>query len=1604
MKKLLPLLGVFLLSTFGYGQISPGANCGSAAALPVNATCTNNTFSVSGLSGDPSATCGAGGLKNDGYFSFTATATTTYVDWDYSKSMAVEVYSDCAGTVVTCDATGSFSFATVIGNTYYVRPIHDSGGGSGSGNVCVYTTAPPTCIDGIQNQGETGIDCGGPCAACPVSGSGDDCTDAVILTPGTQQCGTNSSATTGNGNFDDGGSAPTNPCNSSYNDGEYWFSYVGTGTPLQLDVSALTATYSGLFVFDACPNGTPACIASYSSGSSTSNFSVTTPVLTLGTTYYITIINWSTPYETDFCLDATVLCSPTFTLSNGTNNCPTGTQYYIDVDITSLGTAASVEITNDGGAPSITGINSTGVQSVGPFAANTTVNITVTNEADGSCTTTDVFTTPVTCPPVNDPCGSATALPCSTTNLAGTTVNTTNVADPSGCASNYGVWYSFAGDGQSTTISSVATFDHEMVISSGNCGSLTNITCEDGASSGGTETYTFTSAIATTYFVYIAHYSTGSSTTGTFTISRACFAPPTNDEPCAATAATVNADLLCGTVTAGYVTSATNTGIAACIGSGADDDVWFSFVATSTVHNFDLLNITGSTSDLVHEIFDGPCGSVSSIGCSDPESSQFSGFTIGNTYYVRVYTYTATGGQTSVFDLCIGTPPAPPSNNPCGSATALPCGTTNLAGTTVSTTNIAHGTGCSISNYGVWYTFVGDGQQTTISTNPGFDIELSISTGSCGSLTSVSCTDASPESATFTSTNGVTYYVYIAHYSSGSTTTGTFTISRACFPPPPNDEPCNATAVTVNADLLCGTVTSSYTNGATDSGVGACVGSGADDDVWFSFVATSTVHNFDLLNITGSSTDMVLEIFSGACGSISTIGCSDPESSQFSGFTIGTTYHIRVYTYYTGDNASFDLCIGTPPPPPSNDEPCGAITLSVNNGSCAYQTAVLGSSTSISAGMPAPGCGSLGPDVWFKVTVPAGGLIIDMASNGGPTDFDMAWYTGPNCNNLNSLVECDAFQSTNGSMPMICRTDASCTVPGDCDQNAKLSTGTTVYIRVWESGGGTTGPFDICAYEPAPAGGASNCGNATVIAGLPYSNSGATTCCRGNTYDATDGCNSSYQDGEDFLYEYTPAANEQVDITLTGTLSYTGIFITDKCPSSGGVNCIGSATSSTGNPTLCAVSLDAGTTYYIMVDTDPTPTCTPFNINIMSSTTPTCGLNYSISNIGYSPDLNNGTNIALPTDDRFSSSYVPIGFNFCFDGFEFSQCLVSSNGYIIFDAIGCSSNLPSANAAPGATSEWSIDAAVPNTNDAPRNSIMFPWQDVDPSLGGTIKYQTLGVSPNRRFVLTFDQIPYFSCTSLLFTGQLKLYETTNDIEIHIGNKEDCSSWNGGAGILGLHNFNGTVAVTEFNYPATNSFTNQARLIENNCVGPCIVLPVKLVEFKGTSYKNYNLIEWSTSTEINNDYFVLERSNDGQSFEDVDIIQGGGNSNVLLNYSYQHKFPHELEYYRLKQVDFDGQFEYSNIIAVRSKTELNVSIYPNPSKNNLFIGLSESTEGIYTVIYTSVLGSVNKEQINITKGTNTYQVNKFINLSPGIYFVQILDENNELIKTQKIVKE
>lgn len=103
-------------------------------------------------------------------------------------------------------------------------------------------------------------------------------------------------------------------------------------------------------------------------------------------------------------------------------------------------------------------------------------------------------------------------------------------------------------------------------------------------------------------------------------------------------------------------------------------------------------------------------------------------------------------------------------------------------------------------------------------------------------------------------------------------------------------------------------------------------------------------------------------------------------------------------------------------------------------------------------------------------------------------------------------------------------------------------------------------------------------------------------------------------------------------------------------------------------------------------------------------------------------------------------------------------------------------------------------------------------------------------------------------------------------------------------------------------------------------GSCLVLPIELLYFRGKPLDKSMLLEWATATELNNDFFTIERSFDGRDYKPIEIITGAGTSQEVLNYQYFDKDVTVFAtarsiYYRLKQTDFDGHFSYSEVIVM-----------------------------------------------------------------------------------------
>jgi hypothetical protein len=184
----------------------------------------------------------------------------------------------------------------------------------------------------------------------------------------------------------------------------------------------------------------------------------------------------------------------------------------------------------------------------------------------------------------------------------------------------------------------------------------------------------------------------------------------------------------------------------------------------------------------------------------------------------------------------------------------------------------------------------------------------------------------------------------------------------------------------------------------------------------------------------------------------------------------------------------------------------------------------------------------------------------------------------------------------------------------------------------------------------------------------------------------------------------------------------------------------------------------------------------------------------------------------------------------------------------------------------------------------------------------------------------------------------------------------------------------------------------------------IILPIELLKFACISVENKNvLLQWITASEINNDFFTIERSSDGKTFKEIIVISGAGNSNAELSYQTIDTDPYPgINYYRLKQTDYDGTSSYSQIISTDiSNQDFNISIFPNPFSEYLEINFNDKEASDITVSLINEIGqeiSVESMKIDINKIRLTFPKE----IPQGYYFIKVTNHNQcRYYKTIKI---
>jgi hypothetical protein len=202
--------------------------------------------------------------------------------------------------------------------------------------------------------------------------------------------------------------------------------------------------------------------------------------------------------------------------------------------------------------------------------------------------------------------------------------------------------------------------------------------------------------------------------------------------------------------------------------------------------------------------------------------------------------------------------------------------------------------------------------------------------------------------------------------------------------------------------------------------------------------------------------------------------------------------------------------------------------------------------------------------------------------------------------------------------------------------------------------------------------------------------------------------------------------------------------------------------------------------------------------------------------------------------------------------------------------------------------------------------------------------------------------------------------------------------------VGVNTFN-TTGLGTYQVQVTNSFAPDLTLVSEDY--PVTILPVTLISFSGKNDADENHLTWKTTSETNNSGFEIERSADAKSFERIGFVDGNGDSKVVKNYNFTDSNPSSTTYYRLKQIDYDGQFEYSRIIAVKRNFS-GISIYPNPARDQIFV---RDLEKEAQIIVRNAEGKTLLTQMVYPK-----QAVELNNFSNGFYFITIGNEVRKVV--------
>lgn len=939
--------------------------------------------------------------------------------------------------------------------------------------------------------------------------------------------------------------------------------------------------------------------------------------------------------------------------------------------------------------------------------------------------------------------------------------------------------------------------------------------------------------------------------------------------------------------------------------------------------------------------------------------------------------------------------------------------------------------GCASYNGGdVWFTAVvpANGQLIIDSNTGGITdggMALYSATACGGTFTLIECDDDDSANGLMPSITrtglapGST--VYIRFWEFGGDNNGTFSICAYSPPPPP---PACGTVVTDPGGA------GNYGNNANF--VATYCPAVAGQVVTITFTAFATEAIFDVVYIhNGPSIGApVIGTYSGTTLPPA-LTSNDPGGCLTLRFTSDGSINAAGWTA--------NITCGPPPPPPANDNPCGAIPLTVN-ASCTFVTGTTLNATNTSAVPPPPCANYVGNDVWYSATVPASGQILVNTNTGVITDGGMALYTASGCSGTFTLIECDDDDSPNGLMPQI-------SVGG-------LTPGSTVYIRIWENGGDNNGTFSICATNPPPAPANDNpCGATLLPVNTSCVNTTATTVNAMATAGPPAPTCANYAGGDVWFRMVVPASGDLIIETNTGGITdggmalYTapscaGPFTQEICDDDGGtglmpmITASGLAPGSTVYVRFWEYGNDNPGTFTICARTPPPPPtgdCV-YVLNLFDS----FGDGWGSSNVGvringgaWTYYTVGGSNtqvlLGMMIGDFIELSYDasgPYQYENSFSlgmqgaGVFFNSGASPPAGPSFAQLVNCQPPPAAPQDCNGGTTICNgqafnnnssntgniVDLNTANQGCLSSGERQGTWYYFSPSASGTVGFTIAPVTATDYDFAVWGPMSSVSCPPASPPVRCSYAAPTGPTGLGNGAGDTSEGAGGDRWVSPLTVTAGQVYILYVdNFSSNGQAFDLTWQLSGGASLDCTVLPVELVRLQAAQSHGEVNVTWSTLSESDSHHFLVERSFDGEEFHPIGTVDAAINSTTVTDYLFVDKAPRcGTNHYRITMVDLDGSSLRSNTVNTTYRPlGSQVMLMPNPAKDMMYVTVANDL-GAYTMRIMDATGrTLRMLAFSEQKGPYAIPVN---DLDPGAYMLVLTNAMDEVQSIHSFVKE